>query len=172
MGLRERVATAGTRDNQRYEWVMARARKFFWPNFRALEVGPGDGTFAAGLNLAGYAVHAIDVRPAPDRMGLPWTHHQVDICQGALAGTFDLIHCGQVLEHIADPDAAMINIIRMTHPGSLVLISVPNFRDPEHVRTYQAEPFFTDMARWLNIHETQTWRGNGRECYAVAGRPL
>ena len=89
-----------------------------------------------------------------------------------MAGTFDLVHVGQILEHLADPEAAMTNIMRMTHPGSLVLISVPNFRDPEHVRTYNQAGFLADMEKHLDIHESLIFRGNGRECYAVGGRPL
>ena len=94
----------------------------------------------------------------------------MDICQGRLAGTFDLIHCGQTLEHVADPDVAMDNIMAMTHFCSLVLVSVPNFTDPGHKRTYSQAGFLADMGRYLKITESITFRGNSRECYAVAGR--
>ena len=168
MGLQQRVATVGTRDHQRYGWVMDHARRYFRPGCRALEVGPGDGTFAAGLAGLGYDVHGIDIVGQPRN---PWITHTLDICTGALAGTFDLIHCGQVLEHIADPDAAMRNIIGMTHQATQVLISVPNFKDPEHVRTYQPDSFLADMEIYLVVSEFKIFKGNGRECYAVLGFP-
>ena len=173
MSCRDRVAQKGTRDNQRYEWVMDRARAFFQPGFRALEVGLGDGVFAAGLDRIGYHTYSVDVLPLPANLASqPWSHFIMDICQGRLAGTFDLVHCGQTLEHVDDPDAAMDNIMAMTHPDSLVLVSVPNFTDPGHLRTYSQAGFLADMGRYLNIHETKTFAGNSRECYACAGRHL
>jgi len=40
--------------------------------------------------------------------------------------TFDIVVCGDVLEHLASPDVALVRITRWLAPGGAVVISVPN----------------------------------------------
>lgn len=42
------------------------------------------------------------------------------------AGTFDVIVFGDVLEHLRDPAAVLAVLLRLSRPGGLVLISLPN----------------------------------------------
>ena len=161
--LSRRTAEAGSRDNQRYHWVTARAAEAVFRGAEALEVGPGDGTFAGGMRSAGFSVRTVDLPGAgrPD-----WT---LDITRNFVDQKFDLIHCGQVLEHVPDDRAALANIRRMCKPETLVLISAANFPDPEHVRTYTEAGFRTLVEEaGFDILEARQFRGNGRACFAAA----
>jgi len=44
------------------------------------------------------------------------------------AGSYDVVFCLQVLEHLANPDAALKNLIAMTSPGGNLILSVPDAR--------------------------------------------
>tara|TARA_R110002073_G_scaffold186197_7_gene344782 strand:- start:1299 stop:2018 length:720 start_codon:yes stop_codon:yes gene_type:complete len=42
-------------------------------------------------------------------------------------GSFDVVICSEVLEHVPDPDAALAEIVRVTRPGGQVAVSVPRW---------------------------------------------
>ncbi len=133
-----------------------------------LEVGCGDGILlaavAAGLAASGRSpsrVVGVDValgrlRRAQQRAPC------VLSCATAEAlplspSTFDLVICAEVLEHLADPDAALRELRRVIRPGGRLILSVPvvgwsrwlearltgrvRFLDEqEHVREYCVRP--------------------------------
>lgn len=51
---------------------------------------------------------------------------RLDITQEALEQQFDLIICGEVLEHIESPGSLFKNASKMLKPGGKLVISVPN----------------------------------------------
>ena len=63
----------------------------------------------------------------------PWLGHtsldfpDFDICApvGERAGTFDVVICEQVLEHVVDPFGAARNLRELTVPGGHVIVSTP-----------------------------------------------
>lgn len=166
MGLGERVAMNGSRDNQRFKWVMGLAKThYFGSKSTALEIGPGDGTFARGIKAVGYELVSFG---GPDPGG-NWDHFELDIQRESLPGAFDFIHLGQVLEHLEDDKAALINVLKMATAGSLIVITVPNFKDPEHRRTYTQASFHDLVLPVIDVREMRTFRGNGYTCWGVAG---
>ena len=49
-----------------------------------------------------------------------------DVCAGPLAhGSFDLIICEQVLEHVLRPDLAVANMLAMLRPGGCLVVNTP-----------------------------------------------
>jgi SAM-dependent methyltransferase len=166
-GLAGRVARKGSRDHQRHWFVMDLAARLAGPDRTVLEAGPGDGTFGRGFLELGYRV----VSAGPDPGPYPWPHHRLDLQRLGLPETFDLIHAGQVLEHVPDPDALMANLVRMTRPDSVLVVSVPDFTDPEHLRTYDRDGFHDFARRFMTVDLAAQFRGRGRTCFLVAGHP-
>ncbi len=99
---------------------------------RVLDLGCGDGSFSAALLTAGAEVTGVDVADeairrakarAPsadflkldDRQPLPFDDDQ-----------FDLVWCGETIEHLVDPGAMIAEARRVLKDGALLLITTPN----------------------------------------------
>jgi 2-polyprenyl-3-methyl-5-hydroxy-6-metoxy-1,4-benzoquinol methylase len=48
-------------------------------------------------------------------------------------GTFDVITCNDVIEHVGDPEALVFNVANLMHHGSLAYFEIPNRYHPSHV---------------------------------------
>lgn len=91
---------------------------------------------------------------------------------------FDVIHCGQVLEHISDIVPVMKELHRVGKPGALVSITVPHFSgktaymDPSHKSFFAwatfiyftKDHFYTDarfelVSRTLTFSKMFRWMG-------------
>jgi 2-polyprenyl-6-hydroxyphenyl methylase/3-demethylubiquinone-9 3-methyltransferase len=57
-------------------------------------------------------------------MGLAIDYHAGDVQE--LEGSFDLITCLEVIEHVADPAAFLQALARRLAPGGLLILSTPN----------------------------------------------
>jgi ubiquinone/menaquinone biosynthesis C-methylase UbiE len=64
-------------------------------------------------------------------------------------GTFDLIICSHVLEHVPDDHFLLKEMKRMLKPGGVVLLNVPvneeHFPDPRHMRKYTERGFLDEL---------------------------
>jgi ubiquinone/menaquinone biosynthesis C-methylase UbiE len=97
---------------------------------RLLDVGCGEGVVLRHLDrhLHGVSVIGLDV----DGTGLRVAQSQntVSLVQGSVydlpfaSGSFDLVLCCEVLEHVEQPDVAMAELARVSRDR--VLLSVPN----------------------------------------------
>jgi SAM-dependent methyltransferase len=101
----------------------------------ALDVGCGQGGTLAWLKFSGIAARTTGIEL--DAAAAAIARSRVDrLIQGdaeaafdALpAGSFDLVLCLDVLEHLVDPWRAMAKLTRALRPGGSVIISVPNVR--------------------------------------------
>ena len=98
----------------------------------ALDVGCGAGLLAEPLARLGASVTGIDATPeviAVGRdhaaaMGLEIDYRAGDVQE--LEGTFDLVTCMEVIEHVADPAAFARALARRLAPGGLLILSTPN----------------------------------------------
>ena len=117
------------------------------PGAQTLEVGCGNGSISAWLAQrvapgGGRAVafdldlSLVDVR-AP---GLEL--RQGDITAGPVdPGAFDLVTARAVLHHVADAEAAIVNLVASVRPGGALLLIEPDFlpvsiAEPPEVRTF------------------------------------
>ena len=115
---------------------------------RLIDVGAGSGEMSARLIEQGFAETAIAIEPDPRNFqllqrryaGLKGSHCINSSLEAAEIDlqSADAILSTQVLEHIADDDAAVSAIRRMLKPSGFAIISVPHppelFPNPGHVR--------------------------------------
>jgi SAM-dependent methyltransferase len=116
------------------------------PGARTLEVGCGNGSMSAWLaGRVGPDGRAVAVDPDlsladADIPGLEL--RQADILAGPVQpGDFDLVTARAVLHHVADAEAAVVNLVASARPGGAVLLIEPDFlpvsvAEPPEVRTF------------------------------------
>lgn len=98
---------------------------------RALDVGCGEGGFAAELEQAGARVVGIDVAEEPLRRARA-LHPELDLRLVDGEGTwelpdasFDVVWAGEVIEHVADTAAWLSEVRRVLRSGGSLLLSTP-----------------------------------------------
>lgn len=102
------------------------------PHHRILEVGVGAGNVLdqvpTGVRF-GLDLSASILRDARLRLASRATLLRGDAATLPFRdGAFDRVLSSEVLEHLPDPAAAVAEIARVTRPGGLVVLSVPNER--------------------------------------------
>ncbi|MGH8957310.1 MAG: class I SAM-dependent methyltransferase [Acidimicrobiia bacterium] len=134
---------------------------------RVLDVGCAQGGFVVAASRAGAShVVGIDVNPkvfetAPLLLAdyqVEADLRRVDLTQSGLPkdlGTFDLILCNDVLEHVTDVEKAISNLEQMMAPDARLFLEVPNGNAIHYVRSdghYKLPGItlldFEDARRW------------------------
>ncbi len=136
------------------------------PGLEVLDVGCGPGTITAGLSalVAPGSVLGLDrseqvVRAArestvgiPDLAFVPGDVYAMEFADHA----FDVVHAHQVLQHLDDPVAALVEMRRVCRPGGLIAL-----RDGDYA-TMGWYPDYPELAQWLDLYR-RTARANGGE---------
>jgi 2-polyprenyl-6-hydroxyphenyl methylase/3-demethylubiquinone-9 3-methyltransferase len=98
---------------------------------RVLDVGCGEGRFAAELARAGAHVVGIDVAEEPLRRARA-RHPELDLRLVDGEGpwdladaSFDVVWAGEVIEHVADTAAWLSEVRRVLRSGGSLLVSTP-----------------------------------------------
>jgi 2-polyprenyl-3-methyl-5-hydroxy-6-metoxy-1,4-benzoquinol methylase len=98
---------------------------------RVLDVGCGEGRFAAALTDAGAQVVAIDVADEPLRRARVRCN-DLDLRLAEPEGpwllkdaSFDVVWAGETIEHVADTAAWLSEVRRVLRPGGRLLVSTP-----------------------------------------------
>jgi 2-polyprenyl-3-methyl-5-hydroxy-6-metoxy-1,4-benzoquinol methylase len=106
-------------------------QKHVAPGHRVLDVGCGEGFFAAELAASGAQVLGIDVAEEPLCRGRA-RHPELDLrlIDGEAPwplpdASFDVIWAGEVIEHIADTATWLSEVRRVLRSGGSLLISTP-----------------------------------------------
>jgi SAM-dependent methyltransferase len=143
------------------------------PDHRLLDVGSGPGTITADLAGLVREVVAVEVSEGAaeiTRAGLlerGVTNAEVVVADvHALQledGDFDVVHAHQVLQHVADPVAALREMARVTRSGGVVGV-----RDSDYA-AFAWHPQLPGLDRWLVLYQAAA-RANGGE--PDAGRRL
>ena len=107
---------------------------------RVLDVGCGGGLLSEGMAARGAQVTGIDMGEAPLSVaklhlyesGLEVDYRQITAEQMAVEhpGSFDVVTCLEMLEHVPAPDSVIAACARMVKPGGLVVFSTIN-RNPK-----------------------------------------
>ncbi|GAA1860505.1 class I SAM-dependent methyltransferase [Asanoa iriomotensis] len=142
------------------------------PQTRLLDVGCGPGTITADLAARVGAVTAVETAPAvlegaravAAERGLAIEFAVDDVNALSFADdSFDVVHAHQVLQHLADPVAALREMARVARPGGLVAA-----RDGDYA-AFAWWPEVPALSEWQDLYR-RVARANGGE--PDAGRKL
>jgi len=142
----------------RYELRECRLRKCAsliasLPKGRLLDVGCSDGEWAVLWRSRGWKVAGIDIdrdhvavaRDAGiDARFCDLNHHPLPFGDAE----FDLIFAGEVIEHLVDTDAFLLEVRRCTMPGGHLLLTTPNLASFEN----RVRLLLGIYPRWLNYN--------------------
>jgi SAM-dependent methyltransferase len=109
------------------------------PGLRLLDLGCRTGAltqhYAAGNEVVGVDVDRVALEQAVERLGIETVWADVEEGLPFPDGSFDVVVAGELLEHLADPGAAVANVRRVLKPGGRFVGSVPNaFRLKSRIR--------------------------------------
>lgn len=97
---------------------------------RILDVGSATGIIGRMVQGAGLAMYGLEPNPEWAAAARPF---YVEVKTGTLEGVerdyltnFQVVVCGDVLEHMPDPQTALTNLVRLQPSGAVFIISVPN----------------------------------------------
>lgn len=113
------------------------------PGDKILDIGCGPGRHVCeavkydGVLSVGADINADEAAAAREKLTL---HRNMGLCngQGEICvanitclpfddAAFDLVICTETLEHVADPQAAAIEVLRVLKPGKHLVVSVPRY---------------------------------------------
>lgn len=106
------------------------------PPGRLLDVGCGQGEFAAGMAERGWSAEGIDfdegaVRVARQQPGVTTASGSI-IDQAYPADCFDAITMSNVIEHVSDPVETVAECHRVLTPGGRLVMITPNIASTGH----------------------------------------
>ncbi len=123
-------ADAGLREAFLLEWVATESKRVGRP-LRVLDLGCGEGHFAAALVRCGAEVVAVDVAEEPLRRararhpGLDLRLAEPEAALPIEDSGFDVVWAGETIEHIADTSGWLSELRRVLRSGGVVLLSTP-----------------------------------------------
>ncbi|MET0288285.1 MAG: bifunctional 2-polyprenyl-6-hydroxyphenol methylase/3-demethylubiquinol 3-O-methyltransferase UbiG [Pseudoxanthomonas sp.] len=103
---------------------------------RVVDVGCGGGLLSEALAREGAEVTALDLSPELIKMAnlhrlesglqIDYRVQAVEALAEEAAGTFDLVTCMEMLEHVPDPGAVIEACARLLRPGGQLFVSTLN----------------------------------------------
>lgn len=130
----EHYGTISPENMQRYNFLLDVIRKniSLKPLKHILDFGSGDGSFSILLkNRFNAQVYGVDIsRTAVDisnHKGIPTDLLNIDKENLPFANDkFDFIFCGEVIEHIYNPDHLLMEIYRVLNKSGFAMLTTPN----------------------------------------------
>ena len=101
------------------------------PGQTLLDVGCGDGQFAAYARARGWIAHGVELNPPAARKA---RERGIAVVEGRLeeaelaAAPFDLVTAWDVIEHVPEPARFVEHLVRLVAPGGLLVVTTLNRR--------------------------------------------
>lgn len=116
-------------DDEAYRRSVAFMAPHVKPGVRVLDYGCGTGAFLKACSEAGFGPVGVDfdgdaARAAGERVGCPWFSSEEFEAAGR-AECFDVVHLGDVLEHLPDPLATLTRLADRLVAGGALFIEGP-----------------------------------------------
>lgn len=121
----------------RLDWIRRHAKL---RGARAIDIGCGGGILAEAMAIAGAAVTGIDMAEKPlavarlhqqeSQTNVDYRHQSAEELAASEAGTFDVVTCLEMLEHVPDPAQVVAACAELVKPGGDVFFSTIN-RNPK-----------------------------------------
>lgn len=119
----------------RRDWIIGKLRQYARGE-RALEIGFGAGVYLPALAELFREVVGTDLEEAhlqhARKIALKYPNLRLlrdDVCSSHLPeGSFSLVLCSEVIEHLSDSPAALAGIHRLLEPGGILILSTPQKR--------------------------------------------
>ena len=116
----------------RRDWIIGKLRQYAHGD-RALEIGFGAGVYLPALAALFSEVVGTDLEQAhlshARKITAKYPNMSLlrdDICNSKLPeGSFSLVLCSEVIEHLSDSPAALAAIHRLLEPGGTLILSTP-----------------------------------------------
>jgi methionine biosynthesis protein MetW len=122
---------AGLAAEPRFRKVLQIAAKLGGERF--LDIGCGDGSFTLLLKDALQAKEAMGIEISPEAIcvlnGKGIKAYQLDIDEQPFSfdtNYFDIVYCGEIIEHLFNPDHLLDEVHRVLKPGGRCIITTPN----------------------------------------------
>ena len=118
----------------RRDWIVSAIERHWPPSaVRALEVGPGSGIYLPILASKAREVFAMDIEEKYLETArlLQDQYPNITVVKDDITttrsdqGSFDLILCSEVIEHLTDSRAALRNLNAFLRPGGILILSTP-----------------------------------------------
>jgi len=147
---------------------------------RVLDVGCGYGGMMICMAEQGADVVGVEIDPERAAMGklrlqelgIVADCSEADICQPGMAeklGTFDVITCQDVLEHVMDPTEMIQTVSNLLKPGGIIYMQVPNKWGAQQLMAdhHYSLTGITALSRKQAIEYWQTATGEAVNDYGV-----
>ena len=93
---------------------------------RVLDIGCGYGHIGDFLSQRGFDVTGVDYPGISHSPEIQFVDADLDHGLPPLQGTFDFIICADILEHLRDPLAMLLQVRKLLSPGGALIASLPN----------------------------------------------
>jgi 2-polyprenyl-3-methyl-5-hydroxy-6-metoxy-1,4-benzoquinol methylase len=125
---------------------------------RLLDIGCGDGSFSSTLKSYCPEIYGVDIaadaaKTATAR-GIKTSQVNIDVEELPFQNSFfDAIYCGDVIEHMYDPDHLLDEINRVLAPGGVCVITTPNLASwlNRLVLLFGYQPYNTEVSLKRNV---------------------
>ena len=107
------------------------------PGAKLLDIGCGSGAFVRRALSMGYLAEGLefDAQAVNAAIGAGLPVHEGSLPNTGLAeGSYDVVTLSQVIEHLHDPIAALLEIHRLLKPGGWFWLATPNMDAPGHIQ--------------------------------------
>ncbi len=130
----ERIQLHSPRFQNRKRNIIRTIKKIFEDrkNIRILDAGCGAGNFMHVVEKMGYEVEGIDVDPNRIESAKQYANGPTylgDLVSFPFTQKYDLIICGEILEHIREDTQALLNLRKALKLNGWIIITVPNNPD-------------------------------------------